>query len=268
MIEPHWDVVDLDPVTWRNIGRFIDVGQYVRAAQPGEHGLFIVHDAGRVLKIFDTTRSALSSVKINRVADARALARELYARGQWDRVHVIDQQHLARVGRVAGASANRSLHLDGYYQLVYDLIWDGSDGYVAEPPKPGHWNHWTMGQLEQFASRLPPSASIALGVFEGERLNIGLVLEFKQGNIVRVTTFEAPALQPIKAQLSADFLDQLWQQLENIAPPAAVLLCEQKVFDEWIVAEDKLAPLVSAVQNGTAQLRLIDHSVSVFAAPG
>jgi len=37
---------------------------------------------------------------------------------------------------VAGAAANRSLHLDGYYQLVYDLIWDGSAGYVAEPPKP------------------------------------------------------------------------------------------------------------------------------------
>ena len=51
-----------------------------------------------------------------------------------------------------------------------------------------------MSQLEQFVSRLPKSASIALGVFEGEQLNIKLVLEFKQGNIVRVTTFEAPAL--------------------------------------------------------------------------
>jgi len=268
MIDPHWDVVDCDPVTWRNIGRFIDVGQYVRAAQPGEHGLFIVHDAGRVLKIFDTHRGAPSSMKINRVADARALAKELYARGQWDRVHVIDQQHLARVGHVAGASANRSLHLDGYYQLVYDLIWDGSDGYVAEPPKPGHWHHWTMSQLEQFVSRLPPSASIALGVFEGERLNIGLVLEFRQGNIVRVTTFEAPALQPIEPQLSPDFLDHLWRQLENIAPPAAVLLCTQSAFDAWITAEDKLAPLVQAAQNGTACLRLIDQGAPVIAAIG
>jgi hypothetical protein len=266
MIDPHWDVVDLDPVTWRNIGRFIDVGQYVRAAQPDEHDLFIVHDAGRVLKIFDTDRSAPSSVKINRVADARALARELYARGQWDRVHVINQQHLARVGSVAGASANRSLHLDGYYQLVYDLIWDGGDGYVCEPPKPGHWNHWTMSQIEQFVSRLPQSTSIALGVFEGERLNIGLVLEFQRGNIVRVTTFEAPALQPIEPRLSADFLDRLWQQLENIAPPAAVLLCEQTVFDEWIAAEDKLAPLQHAAQQGTAWLRLIDQNAPAFAA--
>src|SRR5512139_1102226 len=147
MIDPNWSVVDLDPVTWRNLGRFINVPQYVCAAQPGEHGLFIVHDHGQVLKIFDTDRSARSSVKINRVVDARALAKEVHAHGQWDRVHIINQQHLARVGRVAGASANRSLHLDGYYQLVYDLIWDGGDGYVCEPPKPDHWHHWTMSQL-------------------------------------------------------------------------------------------------------------------------
>jgi hypothetical protein len=258
MIDPQWDVVDLDPVTWRNLGRFINVPQYVSAAQPGEHGLFVVHDQGRVLKIFDTERSARSDVKIDRVGNARVLAKELYARGQWDRVHVINQQHLARVGYLAGASANRSLHLDGYYQLVYDLIWDGGDGYVAEPPKPGHWNHWTMSQLEQFVSRLPKSASIALGVFEGERLNIGLVLEFKQGNIVRVTTFEAPVLQPIDPQFSPDFLDQLWQQLDNIAPPAAVLLCTQATFDEWITTPEKIPFMLSAVQNGSALLRLVE----------
>ncbi len=256
MIEPHWDVSDLDPVTWRNLGRFIDVAQYVRAAQPGEHGLFIVHDQGRVLKIFDTARPARSSVKINRVADARALARELQAHGHWDRVHVINQQHLARVGYLAGASANRSLHLDGYYQLVYDLIWDGGDGYVCEPPKPGHWQHWTMSQLEQFVSRLPPAASIALGVFDGERLHIGLVLEFQRGKIVRVTTFEAPALQPIEPRLSPEFLDQLWTQLDHIAPPAALLLCSLTVFDEWIATPDKVGFVLTATQNGQALLRL------------
>jgi hypothetical protein len=258
MIDPNWSVVDLDPVTWRNLGRFVDVAQYVSAAQPGEHGLFVVHDGGRVLKIFDTDHSARSGVKIDRVVDARVLAKELYARGQWDRVHVINQQHLAHVGHVAGASANRSLHLDGYYQLVYDLIWDGGDGYVAEPPKPAHWNHWTMSQIEQFVSRLPGAASIALGVFEGERLNIGLVLEFKHGNIVRVTTFEAPALQPIVPEFSVTFLDQVWQQLAHIAPPAAVLLCTQAAFDEWITTPDKVAFIFDAAQSGTALVRLVE----------
>lgn len=261
MIDPHWSVVDLDPVTWRNLGRFINVPQYVRAAQPGEHSLFIVHENGRVLKVFDTDRSARAGVKIDRVVDAHALAKELYGRGQWDRVHVINQRHLARVGYLAGASANRSLHLDGYYQLVYDLIWDGGAGYVVEPPKPSHWNHWTMSQIEQFVSRLPESAAIALGVFEGTRLNIGLVLEFKQGNIVRVTTFEAPVIQPIEPEFSATFLDQLWEQLNHIAPPAAVLLCTRAAFDEWITTPDKVAFMLGAGQNGSALLRLMEEAM-------
>jgi hypothetical protein len=92
------------------------------------------------------------------------------------------------------------------------------------------------------------------------------VLEFEHGNLVRVTTFEAPALQPIDPEFSATFLDQLWAQLGHLAPPAAVLLCTQSAFDEWIAAEDKIAPLVQAVQNGTARLRLIDQSVPLFAA--
>lgn len=261
MIDPNWSVIDLDPWTWRNLGRFIDVPQYVRAAQPDEHGLFILHDNGRVLKVVDTDHSRRSSVKIERITAPRSLAKDLYARGEWDRVHVIDQRHLARVGRVSGASANRSLHLDGYYQLVYDLIWDGGDGYVCEPPKPAHWNYWTMSQIEQFVSRLPQSASVALGVFEGTRLNIGLILEFKQGNIVRVTTFEAPAIQPIEPEFAADFLDQLWRQLANIAPPAAVLLCTQAVFDEWITTPDKIDFITQAIQNGGALLHLADLAI-------
>ncbi len=260
MIDPNWSVVDLDPVTWRNLGRFINVPQYVRAAQPGERGLFIVHDGGRVLKVFDTGRGKRPDLKIDRVDGARPLAKELYARGEWDRVHIIDQRHLAHVGSLASASANRSLHLDGYYQLVSDLIWDGGEGYVAEPPKPAHWNHWTMNQIEQFASRLPRSASIALGVFENERLNIGLILKFKRGNIMRVTTFEAPVIQPVTPTLSPDFLDQLWRQLANVAPPAAVLLCTQAVFDEWITTRDKVAFILSAAQSGHALLRLMEEA--------
>ena len=256
MIDPNWSLVDLDPWTWRNLGRFLELPQYVRAAQPGEHGLFILHDHGRVLKVVDTDHSHRVSVKIDRISDPRALAKDLYARGHWDRVHVVDQRHLAHVGHVSGTSANRSLHLDGYYQLVYDLIWDGSDGYVCEPPKPGHWNHWTMSQIEQFVSRLPKSASVALGVFEGLRVNIGLILEFRQGNIVRVTTFEAPAIQPIGPAFSADFLDQLWRQLENIAPPAAVLLCTQATFDRWITTPEKGTFLLDAIQQGEALLKL------------
>jgi len=54
LIDPHWTLEDLDPHTWRTIGPFIDPGRYVMAGSRDEHGLFILHDQGRVLRVFDS----------------------------------------------------------------------------------------------------------------------------------------------------------------------------------------------------------------------
>jgi hypothetical protein len=256
MIDPNWSVVDLDPVTWRNIGRFLEPPQYFRAAQPGEHGLFVLHEAGRVLKVVDTALGTRRDLELEQVYDAPALARTLHARGEWQRVHVIDRQHLKRVARLSGSIEHRPLQLDQYYRLVHQLFWEDTVGYVCEPPKPD-WNHFTYDLLEQFVSRLPQHASLALGVFDGTHLNIGLILEFKSGSIVRVTTFEAPLLQLAPIELSTACVDRLWQQLDqHIAPTAAVLLCTQAAFDQWITAEDKTQALHVAVRDGAALLRL------------
>src|SRR3989304_4281825 len=81
MIDPNWSVIDLDPVTWRNIGRFLELPQYFRAAQPGEHGLFVLHEAGRILKVVDTALGTRRDLDLEQVHDAPALAKTLHARG-------------------------------------------------------------------------------------------------------------------------------------------------------------------------------------------
>ena len=97
MIDPQWDVSDLDPVTWRNIGRYLPPGQYIRAGKPGEHALFVLHDAGRVLNVVDTNSGRRADLALDEVANPAKLADELHQRGEWDRVHVIDKNHLAAV---------------------------------------------------------------------------------------------------------------------------------------------------------------------------
>src|SRR5437016_14401225 len=97
MIDPHWQVVDLDPRTWRHLGRFFEPGQYIRAAQPGEHGLFILHDDGIPLRIYDTDTGTRSDLHIPYVEQPQTLAQQLYERGEWQRVHVINKRHLAYV---------------------------------------------------------------------------------------------------------------------------------------------------------------------------
>ncbi len=257
MIDPNWSVIDLDPRTWRSLGRFIDVPQYMRTAQPGEHGLFVLHDAGRPLRVFDSRAGLRADLGIDRVDDPRLLAHSLFETGEWDRVHVIDKRHLAGVARRAQTIENRALHLDAYYRRVFQLMWQDPTGYASVPPHLGDWNGFTYGGVQRFLNGLPPAASLALGVFAGEALSIGLILEVHAGVIQRVTTFEALETLPAEPRLSAGFMGQLWAGLEQrFAPAAAALLYTAAGFDAWIAAADKTEALQQALQSGQAMLRL------------
>lgn len=257
MINPNWSVVDLDPRTWRNLGRFFHPGQYIRAVQPDTHCLFVLHENGKLKKVVDNEREGSPDLAIERVDDPVALAKSLYERGEWQQVHVINKRHLAEVARMAQAYPRRSLSLDQYYRQVFHLLWDNSNGYVSIPPHPGHWQGWTYKQLEDFVGQLPAESTLALGVFEDDTLEIGLILEFQDGEIKLVTTFEAMTLAPGAMQLSEQFLEQLWLQLgQQFAPPAGLLLCNRAVFEEWLEAEDKFAVLSKALPRKTALWKL------------
>jgi hypothetical protein len=252
VIDPHWTVTDLDPRTWRAIGRFFDPGQYIRAAQPGEHGLFVLHDNGTLLKVFDTLLGVRRDLSLRRVDDPRELAQQLFTQGVWDRVHVINKRHLAEVAYQAQITPQRSLHLDEYYQRVYHLLWGGSDGYVSVPAHPGRWHGWTFGNIQHFMSQLPPVATLALGVFDGSTPDIGLILKVQKGVITYVTTFEALRLST-ELEVSQEGLGQLQSALaQQFAPAAGILLCTPDVFDRWIESEDKMGVLQEAREKGEA----------------
>jgi hypothetical protein len=248
MIDPNWVLEDLDPRTWRAIGRFFMPGQYIAAAQPGEHGLFILHNGGSRARAVDSVSGPRTDLRLDRVDDPRGLAHDLYARGEWDRVHVIDKRHLAHVAVEAQASPRRELTLDAYYHLVYQLIWDGSDGYVAVPPHPGHWNGWTVSQIRAMLAALPTPASLGLCVVD----QIGLVVRVESGRLTHVTTLEGLPTLPTPV-VDDTFIEAFWSALES---PAAALVCTPEVLERWITAPDKSAVLSEAVQQGTARLRV------------
>jgi hypothetical protein len=260
MIDPHWILEDLNPRTWRNLGRFIDPGLYIRAAQPGERGLFILHDGGRILRIVDSELGVRRDLAIDSVAEPHVLAAELYSEGHWQRVHVIDRRHLAAVARQAQATPHRDLTLDQYYLLVHQLLWNGSEGYVCAPAHSGRWNGWSYAELVSFVRRLPAAATLALGVLDGEQLMIGLILELRDGMIRRVTTFEALDLPVGEPMISDASLEQLWAALgQRFAPPAGVLLCTQATFDTWIAEGGTIGVLEAAAVENQAAWRLLER---------
>ena len=272
MINPHWNVIDLDPHTWRALGRFFGPQQYIRAAQPGEHGLFILHENGKLLRIVDTRRGLRTDLGISAVKDPVQLAHQLHQTGEWQRVHVIDKRHLASVAAQAPATPHQDLHLDEYYRLIYQLIWGNHEGYVCAPPKADNWNGWRLGNIKTFLSNISVDSTLAIGVLEPGRLEIGLILQIRQGIIDCVTTFEALDLTKETLQVGSKLLEIIWQQLgQKFAPPAAVLLCTPAVFEAWINGENKRLILQLAITASTAALAIrkdIDpRGLSGYASP-
>jgi hypothetical protein len=253
MIDPHWQVIDLDPVTWRNLGTFFEPQQYIAAAKPGEHGLFVLHDHGQLLKVVDTQKNILPADIPAQISDPEALARALYEQGKWQRVHIIDRRHLAWVAQQAQAIPRRDLTLDAYYHLVYTLVWGSGNGYVSEPPHPGQFYGWTYAAIRRFIEALPSPATLALGVYADDALSIGLILVCEGGLIRRVTTFEALNWSVSNPGPTQQTLESLCKALEaQFAPAAGVLLCTNVVFSAWLAASDKLAYLSEARASATA----------------
>ncbi|HEY7122586.1 MAG TPA: hypothetical protein VH540_01425 [Ktedonobacterales bacterium] len=261
MIDPHWQVIDLDPVTWRHLGPFFEPHRYIAAAQPGEHGLFVLHDAGKLLRVVDTQTNTLPSGIPTQISDPETLAQELYGRGEWQRVHIINRRHLAWVAQQAQATPRRDLTLDAYYHLVYTLMWGNREGYVCVPPHPGQMYGWTYSEIRRYIADLPSPATLALGVYLDAALFIGLVLVCQGGQIRRVTTFEGLNWNVAHPGPTEQTLTALCEALgAQFAPPAAVLLCTESVFSTWLAATDKWACLSEARANATAIWHYADQA--------
>jgi len=241
VIDPDWVLEDLDPATWRAIGRFFMPSQYIAAAQPGERGLFVLHDDGMLLRVVDDAGRRPHNLLVpERIDDVRALAEDLLQRGDWDRVHVIDREHLVHVARAVEASPQRDLTLDAYYHLMHQLVWDGSDGYVTVPPRPDTWRGWRYADVLGFVQRLPSPCSLGLLVLRESEVEIGLALGFRDARIVRVTTLEGlPAIPPPKVDNAT--LDAFWNALASLAPPAGAVVCTAAAFERIADAPDKSA---------------------------
>jgi hypothetical protein len=258
VIDPNWNVIDLDPTTWRNLGRFIDPGQYVLMPRStsSEPELYVLHDRGRVLKVHDTHAGPRRDLSLARIDDPQETARALFATENWARVHVVDKQHLASVARAAQQIENRALTLDAYYHLVSTELWREPTGYVCQPPRPPTWNGWTYADALAFVRCLPDPATVALGVLENDSIYIGLILEIRGGLIRTVTTFEALIL-PQPLPLAKASLDVLARAVSaKFAPLAAVLVCDRDTFEGWLNAGDKSAFLQNAAGQRKAFWRL------------
>jgi hypothetical protein len=86
-------------------------------------------------------------------------------------------------------------------------------------------------------------ATAALGVLEGKRLVLGLILQSQNGVVRELATFDSLALAA-PLTLSSDSFENLWCALAPLKPTAA-LLCDRATFEGLAQAEKKLSYLAA-----------------------
>lgn len=256
MIDPHWDVADLDPVTWRRIGDYIRPTRYVRAGNPDEHALYVLHDQGTVLNVVDSRFGRRTDVTVEPVRNPGQTAELLFGRGEWDRVHVIDKTHLQAVSDEAQSNPQHDLTLDAYYRFVYQQYWDGEGGYVTSPARADNWHGWTWSGVQAWVAALPSPSAVGLGVIGPDGLEIGVIVVASDGLIRRVTTFEALPVPRGDAEVSQAYCDRIWAAIgEVIGQPAALLVCTVEVFEAWLLGPEKQGAIDAGVASGEAFYR-------------
>lgn len=95
------------------------------------------------------------------------------------------------------------------------------------------------------ARRTGVSATIALGVFDGKRIQLGLILKVEDDTVRAVTTLDSLHLvAPLT--VSAESFERLWRGFtRNLEPPFAALLCGRATFEGLARAQDKLGYLAA-----------------------
>lgn len=83
-----------------------------------------------------------------------------------------------------------------------------------------------------------PSVTLALGVLAGRRIVVGLVMEWADETVRRVTTFDNLPLDSPLA-LSAESFERMWRATAGVKP-AAALLCDRTTFEGLLRADSKL----------------------------
>jgi len=257
MIYEHWDVVDLDPVTWRNLGPYFDPRNFTTRGDPSERTLSILHDGGCVLKVWDSEEGARDDLHLDVIPDPLATAKELYESNRsWDRVQIFDKKSVLSFAHQAQELVHPEWDLDEYIAWVWELADADPEGLCDYPPRPRDWNGWRYSEVKHFVEEvIPDPSTLVLGVIEDGTLWAGLVLGVRDRQIKRVTTFEALLPLGLGPVTRLEDMDEVLALVaRKFDPPAAALFCTRQVFEEWMRGEDKAGTLQRAIARGEAVL--------------
>lgn len=243
MIHPDVEIIDLYPLTWRNVGALFPIDEWSNNRPfMNENVLSILHDHGHILKIDAPAGISVSAdVATHLVTDPQRLARTLYnVHPNLTRVQVFEKSALRAYSANVQRLDWRHLASGDFYLNAFQIADADPVGLCYYPPDraPYALQQRVLKTVEALVKSTPDGSALVLGVYDQDQPYFTLILQVRGGLIRLCTTFEYlrtqgidPAVIPGNENDAARVIAAVEQV---IGPVAHVLFCDRATLAAWL----------------------------------
>jgi hypothetical protein len=248
MLSPEVEIVDVDPVSWHNLFQIF-------RPEKQERQLFILHDGGKVLRVWDSEKKLRSDIE-GPITDAPALAEGLLEEDRGlARVFIYDTNAVRELFMRVRSPEYDDMDLDEYRQMIKGLIkTELSSGVCIRPPL-GDWYDTCYEGFQELLSRLPSPSSLVVGIFDSGREFTSLILSVEGGKVKRISTFDVLVPDGHEPRSEPEDFAAFASLLEARFPPIAfAVFTDSSVASRVVSSTDPLALLRDACASGEARI--------------
>jgi hypothetical protein len=237
MIRNDVEIVDLDPLTWRNLGEVFPVSEWgeLRLKKPGV--LSILHESGRILRVDSPT--GVNPTIPPMIENPAAMARAIHeATPGLMRVQIFEKASLIAFSKQVQSLDWRTMPSDLFYLRAWELAKSDPTGLCYYPRTP------FLTALVEAATRLvagvPDGGTLVLGIFSEGRPYFTLIARVVNQQIDLLTTFDTLVkygLDTSQIPTSAADADRVLMLVEaHIGKVAHSLFCSLSAFKSMLEA--------------------------------
>lgn len=255
MIARDVEIVDLSPVTWRNLLSLMDLTRIADTRPTHPNILSVLHQGGKVQRVYAPAGYRLPALE--EIDDPQELAKKLYYQlPGLDRVQILALESLGRFSDQVQRLEWQSLDAEDFLFRAYLLAEQDPAGLCFYPPFSWSWNGLSLNEIRHWVAAGPSPSAYFLGVTRDAVPWATLILRVEGGKLRLITTVHYLA----KFQLAVDQwptspldLGPICEAINNnIAPVRAAMVCDYFVLARLLASEDKRRDLMAATAEGSA----------------
>ncbi len=250
MIARDLEIIDIDPIHWRNLLTLLDVSWTTDHRPASPNMLSILHRGGKILRTYCPT--GYQPPALEQIDNPQELAKKLYYKMQkLDRVQILEVQSLSQFSDRVQKVDWQSQEMEDFLIRAFHQVDLDPAGLSIFPPFSWKWNGIPVEKIREWLTQGPNPSAYFFGVIRDSAPWTSLILRVEDGKLRLITTMEHLA----KYNLPADRFPSHPQDLDaireainaHVAPLRAALICDYFVLMDLLSSEDKHKDLADAI---------------------